>query len=234
MLVGQLRRRDRDGTEPGGGGRAIRLGVEDPPARERPGRLQGPRHRRLLRLYQSPTPRMWPSSSPWPEANTPGWWRLYGDRCPHVSDYVDLRRRGPDPHLEGQFVPGLLQTDATCGPWSMAPTRGPRRGAGPAGRLRMARQTLLTGSTRRAVAVVTRPPCAAVGGREVMPALERLLERPAAHLHPSVLPFAAGAPGHGRPFSICASIPGAARLGLHGAPDQPSYLNKPRGRRYCT
>jgi transcriptional regulator with XRE-family HTH domain len=134
------------------------------------------------------------------EANNPGWWQRYGDVLPQwFRAYVDLESAATLIRTyEGQFVPGLLQTDdymrAVVGGAHLedSPEEIGRRV-----RLRMARQTLLTRHhAPRLWAVVDeaalrRP----VGGREVMRGqLERLID--AAKL-PNVtlqiLPFAAGA-----------------------------------------
>jgi transcriptional regulator with XRE-family HTH domain len=133
------------------------------------------------------------------EANTPGWWQQYGDVLPQwFRAYVDLESAATLIRTyEGQFVPGLLQTDDYI--------RAVIRGAGLESseelgrrvRLRMARQTLLTREhPPRLWAVVDeaalrRP----VGGRDVMRGqLERLI---AAAKLPNVtlqiLPFAGGA-----------------------------------------
>jgi transcriptional regulator with XRE-family HTH domain len=134
------------------------------------------------------------------EANTPGWWQHYGDVLPPwFRTYVDLESVASLIRTyEGQFIPGLLQTDA----YMRAVVHGAHleettEEVGRRVRLRLARQMLLTreGAPRLwAVideAALRRP----VGGREVMRGqLERLLE--AAKL-PNVtlqiLPFAAGA-----------------------------------------
>jgi transcriptional regulator with XRE-family HTH domain len=134
------------------------------------------------------------------EANNPGWWQRYGDVLPQwFRAYVDLESAATLIRTyEGQFVPGLLQTDdymrAVVGGAHLedSPEEIGRRV-----RLRMARQTLLTRHhAPRLWAVVDeaalrRP----VGGREVMRGqLERLID--AAKL-PNVtlqiLPFSAGA-----------------------------------------
>jgi transcriptional regulator with XRE-family HTH domain len=144
------------------------------------------------------------------EANTPGWWQHYGDVLPPwFRTYVDLESVASLIRTyEGQFIPGLLQTDA----YMRAVVHGAHleettEEVGRRVRLRLARQMLLTreGAPRLwAVideAALRRP----VGGREVMRGqLERLLE--AAKL-PNVtlqiLPFAAGAhPGMVGSFSV--------------------------------
>ena len=116
------------------------------------------------------------------EANAPGWWQRYGDVLPQwFRAYVDLESAAALIRTyEGQFIPGLLQTDDYM--------REVIHGAhldesaeevGRRVRLRMARQTLLTREhPPRLWAVVDeaalrRP----VGGREVMRGqLERLIE----------------------------------------------------------
>jgi transcriptional regulator with XRE-family HTH domain len=144
------------------------------------------------------------------EANTPGWWQHYGDVLPPwFRTYVDLESVASLIRTyEGQFIPGLLQTDA----YMRAVVHGAHleettEEVGRRVRLRLARQMLLTreGAPRLwAVideAALRRP----VGGWEVMRGqLERLLE--AAKL-PNVtlqiLPFAAGAhPGMVGSFSV--------------------------------
>ena len=134
------------------------------------------------------------------EANTPGWWQHYGDVLPPwFRTYVDLESAARLIRTyEGQFVPGLLQTDD----YMRAVVRGAHleesvEEMGRRVRLRMARQMLLTREhPPRLWAVVDeaamrRP----VGGPEVMRGqLERLIE--AAKL-PNVtlqiLPFDVGA-----------------------------------------
>jgi transcriptional regulator with XRE-family HTH domain len=134
------------------------------------------------------------------EANTPGWWQHYGDVLPPwFRTYVDLESAAALIRTyEGQFIPGLLQTDD----YMRAVVQGAHLDESPEElgrrvRLRMARQTLLTREhPPRLWAVVDeaalrRP----VGGPEVMQGqLERLID--AAKL-PNVtlqiLPFGAGA-----------------------------------------
>jgi transcriptional regulator with XRE-family HTH domain len=134
------------------------------------------------------------------EANSPGWWQHYGDVLPRwFRTYVDLESAARLIRTyEGQFVPGLLQTDD----YMRAVVQGAHldessEELGRRVRLRMARQTLLTREhPPRLWAVVDeaalrRP----VGGPEVMRGqLERLIE--AAKL-PNVtlqiLPFGEGA-----------------------------------------
>ena len=116
------------------------------------------------------------------EANTPGWWQHYGDLLPQwFRTYVDLESAAALIRTyEGQFVPGLLQTDD----YMRAVIHGAHLDessdeVGRRVRLRMARQTLLTREhPPRLWAVVDeaalrRP----VGGREVMRGqVERLIE----------------------------------------------------------
>jgi transcriptional regulator with XRE-family HTH domain len=134
------------------------------------------------------------------EANAPGWWHHYGDLLPQwFRAYIDLESAARLIRTyEGQFVPGLLQTEdymrALVGGAQLkdAPEEAERRVA-----LRLARQALLEREhAPRLWAVVDeaalrRP----VGGPKVMRAqLERLIEatkRPNFTLQ--VLPFAAGA-----------------------------------------
>ena len=116
------------------------------------------------------------------EANAPGWWQRYGDVLPQwFRAYVDLESAATLIRTyEGQFVPGLLQTDD----YMRAVIHGAHldesaEEVGRRVRLRMARQTLLTREhPPRLWAVVDeaalrRP----VGGREVMRGqVERLIE----------------------------------------------------------
>ena len=116
------------------------------------------------------------------EANAPGWWQRYGDVLPQwFRAYVDLESAAALIRTyEGQFIPGLLQTDD----YMRAVIHGAHldesaEEVGRRVRLRMARQTLLTGEhPPRLWAVVDeaalrRP----VGGREVMRGqVERLIE----------------------------------------------------------
>jgi hypothetical protein len=134
------------------------------------------------------------------EANNPGWWQRYTDVLPQwFRAYVDLESAAALIRTyEGQFVPGLLQTDD----YMRAVIRGAHlddsaEEVGRRVRLRMARQTLLTRELPPRLwavvdeAALRRP----VGGREVMRGqVERLLE--AAKLPNvtlQVLPFGAGA-----------------------------------------
>src|SRR5215211_1189844 len=81
------------------------------------------------------------------EANSPGWWQHYGDVLPRwFRTYVDLESAARLIRTyEGQFVPGLLQTDD----YMRAVVQGAHldessEELGRRVRLRMARQTLLT------------------------------------------------------------------------------------------
>ena len=155
----------------------------------------------LLRLYQVTEPtEIAEFVALAREANSPGWWQHYGDVLPRwFRTYVDLESAARLIRTyEGQFVPGLLQTDD----YMRAVVQGAHldessEELGRRVRLRMARQTLLTREhPPRLWAVVDeaalrRP----VGGPEVMRGqLERLIE--AAKL-PNVtlqiLPFDVGA-----------------------------------------
>jgi transcriptional regulator with XRE-family HTH domain len=116
------------------------------------------------------------------EANSPGWWQHYGDVLPPwFRTYVDLESVATLIRTyEGQFIPGLLQTDD----YMRAVVQGAHldessEEAGRRVRLRMARQTLLTREQPPRLwavvdeAAMRRP----VGGREVMRGqLERLIE----------------------------------------------------------
>ncbi len=169
------------------------------------------------------------------EANTPGWWQHYGDVLPQwFRTYVDLESAASLIRTyEGQFVPGLLQTDD----YMRAVVRGAHlednsEEVGRRVRLRMARQTLLTREQPPRLwavvdeAALRRP----VGGREVMRGqLERLLEASELpNVTLQVLPFAAGAhPAMVGSFSIL-------RFGDQELPDvvylehltSASYLSK--------
>jgi transcriptional regulator with XRE-family HTH domain len=134
------------------------------------------------------------------EANIPGWWQHYGDVLPQwFRAYVDLESAAALIRTyEGQFVPGLLQTDD----YMRAVIHGAHLDessdeVGRRVRLRMARQTLLTREhPPRLWAVVDeaalrRP----VGGPGVMKGqLERLLDATKLpNVTLQILPFAAGA-----------------------------------------
>jgi transcriptional regulator with XRE-family HTH domain len=133
------------------------------------------------------------------EANAPGWWQDYGDVLPQwFRAYVDLEAVATLIRTyEGQLVPGLLQTDDYVRAVIHDTSLESSEEVGRRVRLRMARQTLLTGEhPPRLWAVVDeaalrRP----VGGREVMRGqVERLI---AATKLPNVtlqiLPLARGA-----------------------------------------
>jgi len=144
------------------------------------------------------------------EANTAGWWQHYGDVLPRwFRTYVDLESAATLIRTyEGQFIPGLLQTDD----YMRAVVQGAHldessEEQGRRVRLRMARQTLLTREhPPRLWAVVDeaalrRP----VGGPEVMRGqLERLIEATKLpNVTLQVLPFGVGAhPAMQGSFSI--------------------------------
>jgi hypothetical protein len=134
------------------------------------------------------------------EANAPGWWQHYGDVLPQwFRTYVDLESAASLIRTyEGQFVPGLLQTDG----YMRAVVQGAHledsgEEVGRRVRLRMARQTLLTREQPPRLwavvdeAALRRP----VGSRDVMRGqLERLVEAtklPTVTLQ--ILPFESGA-----------------------------------------
>jgi transcriptional regulator with XRE-family HTH domain len=133
------------------------------------------------------------------EANTPGWWRHYGDLLPSwFRTYVDLESAASLIRTyEGQFVPGLLQTDDYMRAVIHDASLESAEEVGRRVRLRMARQTLLTREhPPRLWAVVDeaalrRP----VGGREVMRGqLERLIDASKLpNVTLQILPFAGGA-----------------------------------------
>jgi hypothetical protein len=134
------------------------------------------------------------------DANQPGWWQTFGDLLPQwFRAFVDLESAASLIRAyEGQFVPGLLQTEAYCravvagAMLDEPPGEVERRVA-----LRMGRQGLLSREDPPRLwavldeAALRRP----VGGRGVMRAqLERLVEAttlPQVTLQ--VLPFGAGA-----------------------------------------
>ena len=133
------------------------------------------------------------------EANSPGWWQPYGDLLPAwFRAYVDLEAAAALIRTyEGQFVPGLLQTDEYMRAVVQGAHLEDAEELGRRVRLRMARQTLLTREQPPRLwavvdeAALRRP----VGGREVMRGqLERLLEASKLpNVTLQVLPFAAGA-----------------------------------------
>ena len=144
------------------------------------------------------------------EANTPGWWQHYGDVLPSwFRTYVDLEQAATLIRTyEGQFVPGLLQTDD----YMRAVVRGAHLEessdeVGRRVRLRMARQILLTreGPPRLWAVVDEAALRRPVGGKEVMRGqLERLIEATKLpNVTLQILPFAVGAhAAMGSAFSI--------------------------------
>jgi transcriptional regulator with XRE-family HTH domain len=130
------------------------------------------------------------------EANSPGWWQHYGDVLPQwFRTYVDLESAAALIRTyEGQFVPGLLQTDDYMRAVIHGASLESSEEMGRRVRLRMARQTLLTREhPPRLWAVVDeaalrRP----VGDRVAMRAqLERLVEATKLpNVTLQVLPFA--------------------------------------------
>jgi len=134
------------------------------------------------------------------EANAPGWWHHYGDVLPQwFRAYVDLESAAALIRTyEGQFVPGLLQTEdymrAVVGGGHLddLPEEAEHRV-----QLRLGRQTLLEREDAPRLwavvdeAALRRP----VGGPEVMRAqLERLIEATKLpNVTLQVLPFGAGA-----------------------------------------
>ena len=144
------------------------------------------------------------------EANTPGWWQHYGDVLPSwFRTYVDLEQAATLIRTyEGQFVPGLLQTDD----YMRAVVRGAHleesgEEVGRRVRLRMARQILLTrqGAPRLWAVVDEAALRRPVGGKEVMRGqLERLIEATKLpNVTLQILPFAVGAhAAMGSAFSI--------------------------------
>jgi hypothetical protein len=134
------------------------------------------------------------------EANAPGWWHHYGDVLPQwFRAYVDLESAAALIRTyEGQFVPGLLQTeDYMRAVVSGGHLEDPPEEAEHRVQLRLGRQALLErADAPRLWAVVDeaalrRP----VGGRQVMRAqLERLIEATKLpNVTLQVLPFGAGA-----------------------------------------
>jgi transcriptional regulator with XRE-family HTH domain len=155
----------------------------------------------LLRLYQVTDPtEIAEFVALAREANSPGWWQHYGDVLPPwFRTYVDLESAAALIRTyEGQFIPGLLQTDD----YMRAVVQGAHldessEEQGRRVRLRMARQTLLTRELPPRLwavvdeAALRRP----VGGPEVMRGqLERLIEATKLpNVTLQVLPFEAGA-----------------------------------------
>jgi transcriptional regulator with XRE-family HTH domain len=155
----------------------------------------------LLRLYQVTDPaEVADFLTLAREANTPGWWQHYGDVLPSwFRTYVDLEQAATLIRTyEGQFVPGLLQTDD----YMRAVVRGAHleesgEEVGRRVRLRMARQILLTrqGPPRLWAVVDEAALRRPVGGSEVMRGqLERLIEATKLpNVTLQILPFALGA-----------------------------------------
>ena len=144
------------------------------------------------------------------EANHPGWWQHYGDVLPAwFRAYVDLESAASLIRTyEGQYIPGLLQTDDYIrAVVHAAHLTDSGEEVGRRVRLRMARQTLLIGDQPPRLwavvdeAALRRP----VGGPEVMRGqLERLIEATKlTTVTLQVLPFATGAhPAMAGAFSI--------------------------------
>jgi DNA-binding XRE family transcriptional regulator len=144
------------------------------------------------------------------EANHPGWWQHYGDVLPAwFRAYVDLESAASLIRTyEGQYIPGLLQTDDYIrAVVHAAHLTDSSDEVGRRVRLRMARQTLLTRDQPPRLwavideAALRRP----VGGPEVMRGqLERLIDATKlATVTLQLLPFAAGAhPAMAGAFSV--------------------------------
>ena len=144
------------------------------------------------------------------EANHPGWWQHYGDVLPAwFRAYVDLESAASLIRTyEGQYIPGLLQTDDYIrAVVHAAHLTDSSDEVGRRVRLRMARQLLLTRDQPPRLwavideAALRRP----VGGPEVMRGqLERLIEATKlATITLQLLPFASGAhPAMAGAFSI--------------------------------
>ena len=157
--------------------------------------------RDLLDLYQEHDPQEVADTLAMArEANHPGWWQHYGDVLPAwFRAYVDLESAASLIRTyEGQFIPGLLQTDD----YIRAVVRGAHledRGeeVGRRVRLRMARQAVLIREQPPRLwavideAALRRP----VGGPEVMRGqLERLVEvAKLPNVTLQILPFGEGA-----------------------------------------
>src|SRR5215212_3017780 len=191
----------------------------------------------LLRLYEVTDPtEMAEFVALAREANSPGWWQHYGDVLPPwFRTFVDLESAATLIRTyEGQFIPGLLQTDD----YMRAVVQGAHldessEEQGRRVRLRLARQILLTREQPPRLwavvdeAALRRP----VGGPEVMRGqLERLIEATKLpNVTLQVLPFEAGAhPAMVGSFSVL-------RFPDQELPDlvylehltSASYLNKP-------
>jgi transcriptional regulator with XRE-family HTH domain len=143
------------------------------------------------------------------EANAPGWWQPYGDVVPQwFRTYVDLESAASlIRSYEGQFVPGLLQTDDYMRAVVQGAHLESSEEVGRRVRLRMARQMLLSREDPPRLwavldeAALRRP----VGGREVMRGqLERLIDiTKLPNVTLQVLPFGVGAhPAMASSFSI--------------------------------
>jgi hypothetical protein len=167
--------------------------------------------RDLLDLYQEHDPQEIADTLAMArEANHPGWWQHYGDVLPAwFRAYVDLESAASLIRTyEGQFIPGLLQTDDYIR--AVVQSAHLDRTAEDVGRrvrLRMARQTVLTREQPPRLwavideAALRRP----VGGREVMRGqLERLVDATKlANVTLQILPFGSGAhPAMAGSFSI--------------------------------
>ncbi len=134
------------------------------------------------------------------EANLPGWWQHFGDLLPAwFRAFVDLESAASLIRAyEGQFVPGLLQTEAYCravaaGALLDEPAEEVERRVA----LRLGRQGLLgaVGGPRLWAVVDEAALRRPVGGRGVMRAqVERLVEAASLpRVTLQVLPFGAGA-----------------------------------------
>jgi hypothetical protein len=134
------------------------------------------------------------------EANAPGWWHHYSDVLPQwFRAFVDLESAAVVIRAyEGQFVPGLLQTEEYMrAVISGASLDDPPEEVERRIRLRLARQTLLTRTDAPRLwavadeAALRRP----VGGHEVMRTqLERLIDATKLpNVTLQILPFGAGA-----------------------------------------
>ena len=167
--------------------------------------------RDLLDLYQEHDPQEVADTLAMArEANHPGWWQHYGDVLPAwFRAYVDLESAASLIRTyEGQYIPGLLQTDDYIrAVVHAAHLTDSSDEVGRRVRLRMARQLLLTRDQPPRLwavideAALRRP----VGGPEVMRGqLERLIEATKlATITLQLLPFASGAhPAMAGAFSI--------------------------------
>jgi hypothetical protein len=133
------------------------------------------------------------------EANTPGWWQRYGDVLPQwFRTYVDLESAATLIRTyEGQYVPGLLQTDGYMRAVVQGAHLESSEEVGRRVRLRMARQMVLTREHPPRLwavideAALRRP----IGGPEVMrQQLERLIDATKLpNVTLQVMPLAVGA-----------------------------------------